>query len=129
MSSNIIMFTWYVLQVDPFLKLVDDSKLQAVKNEFGKSGKVYASKEDDEAALKSLSSIKRGVDQSRESFASIVIKNLGTSSDVCDIVLLCTDHHMLYMIDITLTCLTSFLLSISLFVGLVRGFNCKRAVT
>ncbi|KAL8155037.1 hypothetical protein AgCh_000425 [Apium graveolens] len=67
--------------VDPFLKLVDDSKLQAVKNEFGKSGKAYASKEDDEDALKSLSSIKRGEDQSRESFASIIIKSLGTSSD------------------------------------------------
>lgn len=63
--------------------MVDDSKLQAVKNELGKSGKVYASKEDDEDALKSLSYIKRGEDQSRESFASIIVKSLGTSSDVC----------------------------------------------
>lgn len=68
--------------------MVDDSKLQAVKNELGKSGKVYASKEDDEDALKSLSYInsyiKRGEDQSRESFASIIIQSLGTSSDVCE---------------------------------------------
>lgn len=69
-------------QVDPFLQLVDDRKLQAVKNEFGRAGKVYGSKEDDEDALKSLSAIKTAGEQSRESFATTIVKNLGKSSDV-----------------------------------------------
>lgn len=70
-------------QVDPFLQLVDDRKLQAVKNnEFGRSGKAYGSKEDDEDASKSLSAIRKAAEQSKESFATIILKNLGKASDV-----------------------------------------------
>ncbi|KAL2461240.1 Uncharacterized protein Adt_44660 [Abeliophyllum distichum] len=61
--------------VDPFLQLVDDSKLQA-KLEVGPNMNAYGSKEDEDNALKSLSVIKISEDQSTESFASKIVKNL-----------------------------------------------------
>ncbi|THG22897.1 hypothetical protein TEA_026944 [Camellia sinensis var. sinensis] len=66
--------------VDPFLQLVDDCKLQAVNNGLDSLGKVYGSKEDDDDALKSLSAIVIKDDQSKESFASMIVKTLGISS-------------------------------------------------
>ncbi|CAA0808906.1 Uncharacterized protein SHERM_11129 [Striga hermonthica] len=69
--------------VDPFLRLVDDSKLQAVdhKASLDKRVEVYGSKEDDEDALKTLSAINISEEQSTESFVSMVLKNLGKLSD------------------------------------------------
>lgn len=65
--------------VDPFLQLVDDSKLQAKLVD--PKVNAYGSKEDDENALQSLSVIKISEDQSTESFASKIVKNLGKLSD------------------------------------------------
>ncbi|RDX77904.1 Protein EFR3-like protein, partial [Mucuna pruriens] len=63
--------------VDPFLQLVNDSKLQAVKQ----SSKVYGSKEDDEDALKTLSSVKLTESQSKESCATMIVQSLGKSTN------------------------------------------------
>lgn len=68
-----------LFQVDPFLCLVGDSKLQAVnKNatiEFG-------SKEDDSSALRYLSDIIFTEDQTRESFAAEIVRSLEKMKDV-----------------------------------------------
>lgn len=71
-----------LLQVDPFLHLVDDCKLQAVNTGLNNMGKVYGSKEDDDDALKTLSAIMTTGDQSKESFASMIVKMSGNSSMV-----------------------------------------------
>lgn len=65
--------------VDPFLRLIDDRKLQAVKPGVENPKNVYGSKEDDDGALKSLSAIEITENQSKESFASMVVKMLGKS--------------------------------------------------
>lgn len=65
--------------VDPFLQLIDDRKLQAVKPGVENPKNVYGSKEDDDGALKSLSAIEITENQSKESFASMVVKMLGKS--------------------------------------------------
>lgn len=67
--------------VDPFLQLVNDSKLQAVTDTDKQPSKVYGSKEDDEDALKSLSAIKLTESQSKESFATMIVQSLGKSSN------------------------------------------------
>ncbi|KAK6162993.1 hypothetical protein DH2020_002834 [Rehmannia glutinosa] len=66
--------------VDPFLRLVDDSKLKALDHKITVDDivKVYGSKEDDEDALKSLSAIKISDEQSTESFASMILKIWGS---------------------------------------------------
>ncbi|KAK6945297.1 hypothetical protein RJ641_026399 [Dillenia turbinata] len=64
-------------KVDPYLRLVGDSKLQAVNPET----RVYGSKEDDNSALKSLSEVKITKDQTKESFASMIISSLENLSD------------------------------------------------
>ncbi|GER25875.1 EFR3-like protein [Striga asiatica] len=61
--------------VDPFLCLVDDSKLQLNEKESGKQIS-YGSEEDDSSATRCLSDIKLNEDQSRESLVSVIIKNL-----------------------------------------------------
>ncbi|AES87954.1 hypothetical protein MtrunA17_Chr4g0019461 [Medicago truncatula] len=63
--------------VDPFLQLVNDSKLQSVDDTVRQPSKAYGSKEDDEDALKSLSSIKITESQSNESFATMIVQSLG----------------------------------------------------
>ncbi|XWS45739.1 hypothetical protein CRYUN_Cryun14cG0005500 [Craigia yunnanensis] len=67
--------------VDPFLRLVDDCKLQTAKTELQRPGKVYGSKEDDEDALKSLSGIEIAENKSKESLATMIVKFLGNLSD------------------------------------------------
>ncbi|KAL6495698.1 hypothetical protein OROGR_030261 [Orobanche gracilis] len=68
--------------VDPYLRLVDDCKLQAVdKISIDDRVKVYGSKEDDEDALKSLSAINISEEQSTESYALMVLKSLGKLPD------------------------------------------------
>ena len=67
-------------QVDPFLHLVEDRKLQAVDS--GSNSNAYGSKEDDSSAVKSLSEIVITEDQTRESFASEILKSLENLSDV-----------------------------------------------
>lgn len=70
------------MQVDPFLHLVQDNKLQAVNSGSDCASKVYGSKEDDECALKALSQIKIAEEQTRESFATIIVKSLENLSEV-----------------------------------------------
>lgn len=72
-------------QVDPFLTLVNDSKLQATVDTSGQPSKVYGSKEDDEEALKSLSSIKLTESQSNESFVTMIVQSLEEYSNVTTI--------------------------------------------
>lgn len=69
--------------IDPFLLLVDDSKLQALDQKIvvGDVVKLYGSKEDNEDALKSLSTINISDDQSPEFFASMILKAMGNLSD------------------------------------------------
>ncbi|KAF4360994.1 hypothetical protein F8388_016803 [Cannabis sativa] len=64
--------------VDPFLKLVDDCKLQAVH---GESDRAYGSKSDNECASSSLSVIDITGSQSKESLATMILKALEKSSD------------------------------------------------
>ncbi|KAJ1400290.1 Armadillo-type fold [Sesbania bispinosa] len=65
--------------VDPFLQLVNDSKLQAVTDTVRQPS--YGSKEDDEDALKMISAIKLTESQSKESFSTMIVQSLGKSSD------------------------------------------------
>ncbi|MED6119313.1 hypothetical protein PIB30_010552 [Stylosanthes scabra] len=66
---------------DPFLQLLNDSKLQVVLDTARHSSRVYGSKEDDAAALKSLSAIKLTESQSKESFAKMIVRGLGISPE------------------------------------------------
>ncbi|KAF3442547.1 hypothetical protein FNV43_RR16463 [Rhamnella rubrinervis] len=65
--------------VDPFLHLIEDRKLQAVNR--GSNSNAYGSKEDDSSAVKSLSEIVITEDQTRELFASEILKSLENLSD------------------------------------------------
>ncbi|KAK6149156.1 hypothetical protein DH2020_016681 [Rehmannia glutinosa] len=65
--------------VDPFLCLVEDSKLQL--SETGHQQITYGSEEDDSAALKCLSDIKINEDQTTDSLVSVIIKNLDNLSE------------------------------------------------
>ncbi|KAK1313502.1 hypothetical protein QJS10_CPA06g01533 [Acorus calamus] len=67
--------------VDPFLQLVEDSRLQAV-NPSNHHLKVYGSKEDDDAALRCLSAITITENQTKESMVSVIVKSLGSLSDL-----------------------------------------------
>lgn len=69
-------FCW---QMDPFLHLVQDTKLQAVKD---CSEETYGSPEDDNNALKSLSAVELTQSQSRESMASTIMNNIRDLPDV-----------------------------------------------
>ena len=71
-----------MFQVDPFLQLLDDCKLQAIKSDSSKQLKVYGSKEDDCAALKFFSEIEVEEDQIHESLASMIVKSLGDLAEV-----------------------------------------------
>lgn len=66
--------------VDPFLSLVEDCKLQAVKCN-PDSAVAYGSKEDDYVAAKSLSEITLTDKQSRECMAAVIVNELGDLSD------------------------------------------------
>ncbi|EHA8590069.1 Protein EFR3 B [Cocos nucifera] len=68
-------------KVDPFLQLVQDSKLQAVNTASDHLVKVYGSKEDDNSALISLSAVELTENQSKESMVSVILNSLGDSSD------------------------------------------------
>lgn len=67
--------------VDPYLQLVEDCKLQAVNTDSSHPIRLYGTKEDDNAALNSLSAIEITEDQSRESLASTVVTSLRNLSN------------------------------------------------
>ena len=68
-----------LFQVDPFLCLVGDNKLQAVNKN---STIAFGSKEDDNSASRFLSEIVLKEDQTRESFAAEIVKTLEKMKDV-----------------------------------------------
>lgn len=73
------MWFFFGFQFDPFLCLVGDSKLQAVKKN---TSIKFGSKEDDNSASRYLSEIIITEDQTRESFASEILKSLEKMKDV-----------------------------------------------
>ncbi|KAG6638408.1 hypothetical protein CIPAW_10G032800 [Carya illinoinensis] len=62
--------------VDPFLHVVEDCKLQAVKSRSDHPANIYGSKEDDNSASKYLSEKEITEDQTREFFVSEILKSL-----------------------------------------------------
>ncbi|KAJ4706418.1 ARM repeat superfamily protein [Melia azedarach] len=68
-------------KVDPFLRLIEDHKLHAFNTRSDQSRNVFGSKEDDNLALKFLSEIENTENQTRESFASEIVKSLENFSD------------------------------------------------
>ncbi|XP_008784320.2 protein SEMI-ROLLED LEAF 2-like isoform X1 [Phoenix dactylifera] len=66
-------------QVDPYLRLVEDCKLQAVNTVTEQLTKVYGLKEDDNAALESLSALAIMENQSTESMVSVIVNSLEDS--------------------------------------------------
>ncbi|KAL6530459.1 hypothetical protein OROMI_028348 [Orobanche minor] len=72
MSTCMLIFS---SKVDPFLCLIEDSKLQL--NEKGSGHQIsYGSEEDDRSALRCLLDITINEDQTRESLVSVIINNL-----------------------------------------------------
>ena len=67
------------LQVDPFLHLVEDSRLQALDSA---AEPCYGSKQDDDLALKSLSNIDMNEEQSKETSVSNIVSSLEELSEV-----------------------------------------------
>ena len=76
--------------------MIDDRKLQAVKPGVENPKNVYGSKEDDDGALKSLSAIEITENQSKESFASMVVKMLGKSEVTLRVCLAVTSKKCFY---------------------------------
>ncbi|AQK81089.1 ARM repeat superfamily protein [Zea mays] len=66
---------------DPFLRLVDESKLTAVKDCSNDPSKIYGSPEDNANALKSLSEIELSESQSRECIVSTIMNNIANMMD------------------------------------------------
>lgn len=78
MQFVLIVDTQCVYQVDPFLRLVEDLRLQAIDNAVDPCLRAYGSKEDDDLALKSLSNINMN-DQSRQIGVSLILDSLELS--------------------------------------------------
>ncbi|KAK6791200.1 hypothetical protein RDI58_010281 [Solanum bulbocastanum] len=68
--------------VDPFLHLVEDSKLQAAESSSGNGKVSYGSNEDDSSAQKCLSQINITEEQSTQSMISLILKSLSNLSDL-----------------------------------------------
>ncbi|CAM0909721.1 unnamed protein product [Alopecurus aequalis] len=66
---------------DPFLQLVDESKLQAVKDSLDDPSKIYGSPEDNTSALKALEAIELSESQSRDSIVSTIMNNIANIID------------------------------------------------
>ncbi|ONK82029.1 uncharacterized protein A4U43_C01F35400 [Asparagus officinalis] len=69
--------------MDPFLCLVEDSKLNVASTAYDHHVKTYGSKEDDDAALQSLSAVVELTDsQSKNTLVSLIVNSLGDSPDL-----------------------------------------------
>ncbi|KAI4325649.1 hypothetical protein MLD38_031030 [Melastoma candidum] len=66
---------------DPFLRLIEDRKLQAITTESGFPRRAYGSKEDDDYASQSLSQIQLTEEQTRAHLAAGIMKSLGNSME------------------------------------------------
>lgn len=71
-------------QVDPFLELVDDVRLQAVNIE--SDNVIYGSQEDDFAAMKSLSALELDDRQLKETVLSCFLTKFSKLSEVIHII-------------------------------------------
>lgn len=71
-----------MLQVDPYLELVDDIRLQAVPIESNKKKILYGTQEDEVAASKSLSAIESDDQQLKETVISHFMSKFATLSEV-----------------------------------------------
>ncbi|CAL9753850.1 unnamed protein product [Musa acuminata subsp. burmannicoides] len=67
--------------VDPFLRLVEDGKLQAVNTASNNFSIAYGSQEDDNNALESLQAVELTESQSKESIVSLIMNSLSDLSD------------------------------------------------
>ncbi|KAA8531396.1 hypothetical protein F0562_006108 [Nyssa sinensis] len=67
--------------VDPYLELVEDIRLQAVRIRPGSEEKLYGSQEDEVSALKSLSAIELGEKQLKETVISHFMTKFGKFSE------------------------------------------------
>lgn len=93
MQFVLLFDSQYVYQVDPFLRLVEDCRLQAAEPCL----RVYGSKEDDDLALKSLSNINTN-DQSKQTSVSLILDSLEDLSEVNhkdSMIYLCFDIFLL----------------------------------
>ena len=68
--------------MDPFLHLVHESKLQAVKDNSEDPAKTYGSPQDDANASKFLSAVNLTGSHSREFMTSMIMKNIADLPDV-----------------------------------------------
>jgi hypothetical protein len=68
--------------MDPFLRLVHESKLQVVKDYLEDPSKSYGSTEDNKNALRSLSAVELTGTNSRESMVSTIINSIAYIPDV-----------------------------------------------
>uniref|UniRef100_A0ACD6AGC5 Uncharacterized protein n=1 Tax=Avena sativa TaxID=4498 RepID=A0ACD6AGC5_AVESA len=66
---------------DPFLRLVDEIRLQAVKDSSDDPSKTYGSPEDNTSALKALAAIELSESQSRDSIVSTIMNNIANIID------------------------------------------------
>ncbi|XP_059632893.1 protein SEMI-ROLLED LEAF 2 [Cornus florida] len=67
--------------VDPYLELIEDTRLQAICIRPGSEEKCYGSQEDEAAALKSLSAIKIGDTQLKDTVISHLMTKFGNLSE------------------------------------------------
>ncbi|URE05203.1 Cyclin-related protein [Musa troglodytarum] len=67
--------------VDPFLRLVEDGKLQAVNTAANNFSIAYGSQEDDNNALESLQAVELTESQSKESIVSLIMNSLSDLTD------------------------------------------------
>ena len=96
---------FYFYQVDPFLKLVEDCKLQVVNLGQDNPKQVYGSKEDNENAAKSLSAVDQSESQSKKSFANLILQTCENMSEVSIIsVYHKVDRQFLFLVNITNLC-------------------------
>ncbi|KAG6537290.1 hypothetical protein ZIOFF_002377 [Zingiber officinale] len=78
---SIVQSTINKKTVDPFLQLVDNSKLQAVKTTADNSLVTYGSQEDDNKASISLQAIELTESQTKESIVSVIMNSLSDLSE------------------------------------------------
>ena len=95
-------------QVDPYLQLIEDHKLQAVSFAPDNLSINYGSKEDDDRALDMLSDLLTYIHKTRDLFASEIIKSLEMFAKVM-LLLLCFglsgDKKIIAFLDIMKLCL------------------------
>jgi len=76
-----LMFFIFMTQVDPFLHLIKDNKLQAVSFAPENLTINYGSKEDDKRALHKISKLLNSENQRQEIFVLEIVKSLENMSE------------------------------------------------